>query len=143
MDHQDDDNAIVRQSFGRCTLTDQFLVTFYEILTGSSDEIRILFAHTDMPRQRKLLKEGLIYLISYPTGNEFARTRVTELGISHSRTRLNVRQEFYQNWIDSLMNAIQRHDSSYSSDLDAAWRRVLAPGIAAMMALYDQPPAVA
>lgn len=143
MDDQGDDNAIVRQSFARCTLTDQFLVTFYDILTRSSDDIRILFAHTDMPRQRKLLKEGLIYLISYPTGSEFARKRVTELGISHSRKCLNVRPEFYQNWVDSLMQAIQRHDSIYDAGLDAAWRRVLAPGIAAMAELYDQPPAVA
>lgn len=140
MDNPGDDNAIVRQSFGRCTLSDQFLVTFYEILTGSLDEIRIQFAHTDMPRQRRLLKEGLIYLISYPTGNEFARKRVTELGISHSRAQLNVRPEFYQIWADSLMQAIERHDSNYDAALDAAWRRILAPGIAAMMALYDQSP---
>jgi hemoglobin-like flavoprotein len=139
MDYQDTD--IVRQSFGRCTLTDDFLVTFYDILTRSSDEIRILFAHTDMPRQRSLLKEGLIYLISYPTGNEFARNRVIELGNSHGRTNLNVRPEFYQIWVDSLIQAIHRHDANYGPDLDAAWRRVLAPGIAAMISLYDQQPA--
>jgi len=136
------DSDSVRQSFSRCTLTDGFLVTFYEILASSSDEIRGRFAHTDMPRQRRLLKEALVYLISYPTGNAFAQSRVNELGNSHSRTNLNIRPEWYTIWVDSLMQAIRRYDAMYSPELDAAWRRVLAPGIAAMKSHYDADPAI-
>ena len=131
------DTDMVRTSFGRCTLTDEFLVTFYNILTQSSADVARMFAHTDMPRQRRLLKEALIYLISYPAGNEFSQQRVIELGNSHSRAGLNVRPELYDIWVDSLIKSIRRHDEQFSPALEAAWRRVLAPGIAAMTALYD------
>ena len=131
------DIELVRQSFGRCTVTDEFLVTFYDVLTRSSDEIKTLFAQTDMPRQRRLLKEALIYLISYPAGNEFSRQRVIELGNSHSRAGLNVRPELYEIWVDSLIKSIRRHDEHFTPALDAAWRRILAPGIAAMIARYE------
>ncbi|MEX2287174.1 MAG: hypothetical protein WD648_08805, partial [Planctomycetaceae bacterium] len=124
------DTEMVRTSFGRCTLTDEFLVTFYNILTHSSADVARMFAHTDMPRQRRLLKEALIYLISYPAGNEFSQQRVTELGNSHSRAGLNVRPELYEIWVDSLIKSIRRHDEQFSPALEAAWRRVLAPGIA-------------
>ena len=128
---------MVRQSFARCTLTDDFLVTFYDFLTGSSEEIKAMFAHTDMSRQRQLLKEGLIYLISYPTGNEFSQQRMAELGNSHNRAGLNVRPELYKLWVDSLTKSIRRHDEQHTPALEAAWRTVLAPGIAAMIALYE------
>lgn len=128
---------IVRQSFARCTLKNDFLVTFYSILMGASDEIKTMFAHTDMPRQRSLLKEALIYLISFPTGNVFSQQRVTELAMSHSQIGLNVRPELYVTWVDSLIESVRRHDPQFTNELGAAWRQVLAPGIAAMVARYD------
>lgn len=131
------DLQIVRQSFARCTLTDEFLVTFYDVLTGSSDEVRTMFMHTDMPRQQHLLKEALIYLIAYPGGNGFARQRVVELGISHSRAVLDVRPELYELWVDSLIKSVRRHDEHYTQELENAWRRIVAPGIAAMGSLYE------
>lgn len=134
---ENQDYLAVRQSFARCTLTDDFLVTFYGILTIASDEIKIMFAHTDMPRQRNLLKEALIYLISYPTGNAFSQQRVTELAMSHSRLGFNVRPELYVTWVDSLIESVRRHDQQFTTELGTAWRRVLAPGIAAMCARYD------
>lgn len=133
-----EDTQMVRQSFARCTLTDDFLITFYDVLTNASDEIKAMFAHTDMPRQRSLLKEALIYLISYPTGNEFSRQRVTELAKSHSRIGLNVRPELYEVWVNSLVKSIHQHDAQSTDALESAWRRVLAPGIAAMIAAYDR-----
>jgi hemoglobin-like flavoprotein len=133
------DNYLVMQSFGRCTLNDDFLITFYDVLTQSSAEIKAMFAHTDMPRQRRLLKDALIHLISYAGGNEFSEKRVEELGESHSRTQLNVRPALYEIWVDSLVKAVRRHDDSFTAELDAAWRRIVAPGIAAMQARYAAP----
>jgi len=135
---EDQDIHLVMQSFGRCTLTDDFLVTFYETLTRSSDEIAAMFAKTDMPSQRRLLKEGMIRLIAYASDNDFAVQRVKELGQSHSRTQLNVRPEMYEIWVDSLIEAIRQHDPECSDELKAAWRRIVAPGIAAMQELYSQ-----
>jgi len=128
----------VMQSFGRCTITDDFLVTFYEFLTQSSEEIKDRFAHTDMPRQRRLLKEALIHLIAYASGNEFSRQRVTELGNSHCSVQLNVRPELYEVRVDSLVKSIRRHDAQCTPELEASWRNILAPGIAAMTALYPR-----
>ena len=124
------------QSFGRCTLNDDFLVTFYNVLTQSSDEIKAMFAHTDMPRQRRLLRDALVHLISYASGNEFSRQRIEELGESHNQTQLNVRPELYRIWVDSLVNAVRCHDENCNPTLEAAWRRIAAPGIAVMQSRY-------
>jgi hemoglobin-like flavoprotein len=136
-DMENQDTRLVRQSFGRCTLNDDFLVTFYDLLTQSSGEIKAMFAHTDMPRQRQLLKGALIHLISYAGGNEFSRDRINELGESHSRTHLNVRPDLYEIWVDSLVNAVRRHDPNATPELEAAWRRIVAPGIALMQSRYS------
>ena len=131
------DIQAVLQSFGRCTLSDDFLITFYDILTRSSNEIAAMFAHTDMRRQRGLLREALVHLISFNTGNDFATRRIAELTASHARDQLKVRPELYEIWIDSLVKAVRRHDAQCTPDLEAAWRRVAEPGIAAMRAGYD------
>jgi hemoglobin-like flavoprotein len=89
-----------------------------------------------MRRQRQLLREALVHLIAYSTGNEFSRSRIAELAESHSRMQLNVRPELYEIWIDSLTKAVRRHDDQYTPDLEAAWRRVIAPGVEAIKAAY-------
>jgi hypothetical protein len=95
-----------------------------------------MFEKTDMARQRRLLSEGVNWLILAARGRGYAVSQVEKLGKLHGREGLRVSPGLYELWIDSLLKAVAKHDPNFNPTLESAWRAVLDVGISMMMKQY-------
>ena len=127
---------LVSQSYGRCCVSEGFFDSFYGIFLSKSPELRKLFEKTDMTKQKALLREGIAFLTSFAKGSSVAARKIESLGESHSAGRLNVAPDMYPIWVESLLEAIQKHDKKYDANLERAWRTVLSAGISKMAERY-------
>ncbi len=128
---------VVSESYGRCLATEAFIETFYDILMGGRPDVAAMFAETDFTKQRQLLRAALGVMLMFRRGDNTARLLLEGIRKSHSRQRLNVEPELYGYWVDSLTQAIAKHDPLFSPDLERAWRAVLAGGITFIRDGYD------
>lgn len=126
----------VNASFGRCNLSKGFLDTFYEIFLASSPEIEFKFRDTDFARQQKALKRGLTYMIMFAQGSTTARAKLDKIGEIHDGIHFDIPPGLYPLWIDSLMQAIAKHDPKFDAKLEKQWRKCLAPGIKHLSKMY-------
>ena len=65
-----------------------------------------------------------------------ARREIARIGESHSRAHRNIEPALYVLWLDSLCEAIEQHDPSYTPDLEALWRRKMQAAIDQIVALF-------
>ena len=68
-------------------------------------------------------------MIRLNTGNANARRIIEKVGETHASHALDIRPELYELWLNSLCEAVQRHDPAYHADLEAAWRESMQEGI--------------
>jgi hemoglobin-like flavoprotein len=122
-------------SYHRCRQSSAFFDTFYDIFLGQSTEIAEKFAHTDFARQKLMLKESLLEMLNYYGGIESVRGEIDQLGKRHQQ--LEVRTEHYEQWLDSLCEAVARHDPEYRDGLGKMWREAMRPGIAMMLSVKE------
>lgn len=128
---------VVRPSFVRCCAdSSEFFDAFYFRLGVRLPQVGTMFAQVDMQKQNDLIREGIKDLIEYANGDSKAEAELQRLAKSHSRSRLGVLPEYYPHWIDSLMETIREHDPAANDETEAAWRQVLAGGVALMVAGY-------
>lgn len=132
--HSATDDDIVFESFGRCCNQDGFFSDFYDRFTGSSTAIRAKFSNTDMKRQRYLLRDGILQLILYARGMPDNRLRA--LGRSHGRSGHRITPQWYDLWLETLIETLAEHDPDFDAEIEAAWRRVLRPGLDLMKKAY-------
>ena len=125
---------LVMQSYGRCCASSGFFDSFYQYFLASSPEIREKFAHTNMPAQKQLLRQGILNLVMYARGMSDSKLRA--LGESHSRGRLDIRPELYDLWLDALLLTVSGHDKQFNESIRNAWREVLNKGISVIKAGY-------
>ncbi len=122
-------------SYHRCRQSGAFFDTFYDILLGKSPEIASKFARTDFARQKMMLKASLLEMLNFYDGIESVREEIEQLGKLHHH--LEVRAEHYEQWLDSLCEAVTRHDPEYRDDLGEMWREAMRPGIAMMLSVKE------
>ena len=123
-------------SYHRCRQDEAFIDTFYEVFLKKSPEIAQLFARTDFRIQKLMLRESLLEMLSLKRGTSGGREEIERLGRRHQE--LNVTAPMYTQWLDSLCEAIQRHDPEYTPQLEQLWREAMRTGIDIMM---SPPPA--
>ncbi|WP_066960920.1 globin [Microbulbifer sp. Q7] len=128
------DSDIVFQSYGRCCNNERFFIDFYDRFMSSSEVIRSLFTHTDMPAQRHLLRNGILQLVLHARG--MPDTKLRALGCSHSRKGHNIRPEWYGLWLDALLATLRQYDPQFDEATELAWRRAIGPGIELIRAAY-------
>jgi len=58
-------------------------------------------------------------------GSNFARTQLESSGLVQDPHIAHVTPDMYSRWVDSLMQAVKRHDADYSLPLEQEWRTVL------------------
>jgi hemoglobin-like flavoprotein len=126
-------------SLKRCLARPEFMLDFYGRFMASSDDIREKFARTDFDRQTRVLADSLWVMAvaaqapkASPAWGDLPR-----LARLHSRTKLDVRPELYDSWLDCLVQAAGQHDPLFSPELEEAWRKTLGVGIAYMRSKYD------
>ncbi len=126
----------VQASYDRCQAAGDFFQTFYDIFLAKSPEIASKFAQTDFTKQKNLIKASVAMMIRLGTGNANARSIIEKVGDTHCRTALDIQPELYELWLNSLCEAIQRHDTAYTPELETQWRENMQEGIALVTSHY-------
>lgn len=114
-----------------------FFEAFYERFLSTSVEISRLFKDTDMGRQRTMLKKSFYSLLTFYASSN-ADQHIEQIAHSHSRSKLNIRPELYDLWLEALIETAREFDFEFSPRTELAWRLVMAPGIVYMKFHYDQ-----
>jgi len=105
-----------------------FFQRFYQIFTDSEPRVKQLFAETEMERQYQMLMESMTCLISY-LQDEGSGEEIKKTAMMHGKDRLDIPADFYDIWLDSLIETIKERDPEFNDHIEKAWRKVLAPGI--------------
>jgi len=121
----------VTASYHRCRHDKAFVDTFYDLFLAKSPEIAEKFANTDFSVQKRMLRESLLTLLTYNLGIEGAREDVIGLGKRHHK--LGIRPELYDMWLDTLCEAIRKHDPQYTPELEKLWRKAMQAPIDLML----------
>ena len=114
---------LVFQSYGRCCRNDAFFIDFYDYFMSSSEVIKNRFINTDMAAQRHLLRNGIMQLILHARGMSDRKLRA--LGESHNRSHYDIKPEWYELWLSSLLKTVRKHDPEHTQALESAWVEVL------------------
>ncbi|MCG8317306.1 MAG: ATP-binding protein [Pseudomonadales bacterium] len=108
----------------------EFFETFYQLFLDSSENIKLIFEHTDMARQKEILRDSFLYLFSFRQ-NERPSGFIRKLAQKHAAIP-KINETMYNNWLASLIAAVEIHDYKFSEDVANAWKSVLEPGLAFM-----------
>ena len=118
-------------SYQRARQSDDLFDTFYDLFLNKSPDIPPMFAHTDFPHQKRMLRESILVMLA------FFRTKsdcdeIQRLAARHKE--LNVKDEHYALWLDALCEALSIHDPQFTPELDQMWREAFQPAIEIMRA---------
>lgn len=116
---------------------DAFFGTFYQLLMDSSEAAKAAFQNTDMTKQKKMLRQSLIYMVSFGINGE-PDAFIERLAQVHSRAEQDIAPELYDLWLEALINTVRKYDSRFNHEVELAWRMALAHGITYMKFKYDQ-----
>jgi len=123
-------------SLERCRRAGGFIDHFYDLFVGSSPEVAAKFRDTDFHRQKRMLTASLYMLTIAAEGHPEGRVHLDRLAVLHDRRHHDIRPELYFRWLDCLLHAVRDCDPDCTPEVEAAWRAMLAPGIAIMTAAY-------
>jgi hemoglobin-like flavoprotein len=90
-----------------------------------------MFVRTDFRHQNLMLRESLLEMLLF-VQTESNRTEIERLAERHRE--LNVKPAHYILWLDSLCEALARHDDEFNSTLEQMWRETMRKGIEVMSA---------
>lgn len=113
-------------SYHRARQTGQLFDTFYRIFLGKSPEIPPMFARTDFPHQKLMLRESLLEMLLFAQTGA-GETEMQRLGDRHRH--LQVKPIHYELWLEALCEALAAHDSEFSTELEQMWRDAMSKGI--------------
>ena len=133
------DKDDVQRSYGACCLSPRFFDDFYDVFLASSPEISSKFANTDMSRQKQLLRDGISFMLMYYNGAAAGKMKVDRLAETHSQGRMDIKPQWYDLWVNSLIRTVAKHDSKFTPALERSWRTVLSKGIDVMRRRYAAP----
>jgi hemoglobin-like flavoprotein len=118
-------------SYHRARESGQLFDTFYQVFLGKSSEIPAMFARTDFPHQKLMLRESiLVMLVFAQTGS--GRDEIERLAERHRQ--VNVKPSHYELWLDALCEALAKHDRKFDTTLELMWRDAMRKGIDVMSA---------
>ena len=119
----------VKQSYGRALVNRDLMNDFYHRLINGNPEVGIKFASTDLEKQKEVLQMSLSMAILFPQDNVVAKHAMDKVRQSHSKAKLNIKPEFYQYWLDSLVSVIGESDPEFSPELEQHWRTAMGHAI--------------
>jgi hemoglobin-like flavoprotein len=124
-------------SLERCTEKEGFFDRFYEKFLASSPKVKEKFANTDFVRQKKALRTSL-YMMYLAAANEKKNPGryLRDLAERHSRRDLDIGSDFYDLWLDSLLETARGFDPQWNEEVEQAWERVMIVGISYMLSRY-------
>lgn len=129
------DIELFNDSMERCSSRSDFLNRFYAAFLASSDEVARKFSQTDLKKQARMLKVSL-YIMMLSSDDSGQTAQLEQLAQRHSRMELDIKPELYDLWLDRLLQTVGEVDPKFDAPTEAAWRRVLQPGIDFMKSRY-------
>jgi hemoglobin-like flavoprotein len=120
-------------SYYRCRRDERFLDTFYDRFLSKSPAVAQMFAKTDFKFQKLVLRQSLLEMLCFDRGMSGTREEIERLGLRHKE--LGVTPEMYATWLESLCEAIKKHDPSYTPALEQLWREAMLKSIEEMIAV--------
>ena len=120
-------------SYYRCRRDERFLDTFYDLFLSKSPAVAQLFADTDFKIQKLVLRQSLLDMLGFYLEMPGTHDEIKRLALRHKE--LGVTAEMYAMWLDSLCEAIKKHDPRYTPELEQRWREALLKSIEEMIAL--------
>lgn len=114
-----------------------FFESFYQHFLSADDDITKRFENTNMALQESMLKKSFYSLFAfYASGQtDDSLSRIAE---KHNHKNLDIQPEFYDIWLECLINTLKQYDDEFSENVELAWRLVMAPGITYMKFKYDK-----
>jgi hemoglobin-like flavoprotein len=133
-----DDAELFIPSLKRCLARPEFLLDFYGFFMDSSEEVRQKFANTDFKQQTRVLADSFWAMSVAAQGPKTSAAwgDLPRLAVRHSRKDLDIPPHLYDTWLDCLIKAVRKHDTQFSVDVEADWRKTLAPSIDYMRSKY-------
>ena len=126
----------VRASYDRCCANGDFPGTFYEIFFTKSPEIPKLFAETDFTQQKRHFRAASLLLIKYQSGDDATHIALEKIGKTHSRGEYNIRPDLYPLFLESVCEAVKKHDPDWTSELKNQWQERVQDGIELIISMY-------
>ncbi len=121
----------VTASYQRARQSGQLFDTFYDLFLRKSPEIPPMFARTEFPHQKLLLRESILEMLVFAqTGS--SRDEIERLAERHRQMKVN--PALYDLWLDALCEALASHDPKFDSSLESMWRAAMQKGIDLMAA---------
>ena len=122
-------NEIFNDSYERNCHNDLFYICFYDIFIKKHEAIAAQFEHTNMTQQNNMLEASLVFMVNF-SANKIANDYLCELARMHQK--LNIPSEWYNHWLDALVETLEQSDPLYKPHDGLAWRVILSPGISFM-----------
>lgn len=126
-------------SYYRCRRDERFLDTFYDGFLSKSPAVAQMFADTDFTIQKLVLRQSLLDMLGFYRELPGTHEEIERLGLRHQQ--LGVTPEMYTTWLDSLCEAIQKHDPSHTPELEQLWREAMLKSIKEMITVGASPEA--
>ena len=124
----------IKKSYGRVLFTreqkQRFFNGFYGLLLASNDEIKAMFANTNFDKQTLMLKNAISMAIMYVENEDsIARDFLVKIRKTHARDRMNIKPEYYDYWMECLIQTLWECDPQFSDALESGWRKVMGKAI--------------
>ncbi|MDH5737502.1 MAG: globin domain-containing protein [Gammaproteobacteria bacterium] len=129
-------DRVVGKGVGINPKGEAFFSLFYENFFRKSPEIRDKFKNTDMKKQVGVLQKSTFHLISFYVSKE-ENEYLHEIAVSHNRHGYNIKPEFYDLWLDALIETVSMLDPECDRRVQLAWRMAFTPGILYMQSVYN------
>lgn len=94
------------------------------------------FAATDFERQKKALQLSLRMMAMASVGGDAADLYLEYIAKQHDHHHLNIEAEFYELWLEALIETVRECDPKFDATVEQAWRSVLRCGIDYMISHY-------
>lgn len=124
-------------SYYRCRHDGGFLDSFYDLFLSKSPEVAGKFANTDFKIQKLMLRQSLLEMLCFDRGIAGTREEIERLGLRHEE--LGITPKMYSMWLDSLCEAIKKHDPNYTPELEQLWREAMLKSIKEMVSVNGSP----
>ena len=123
-------------SLERCGSSRKFLGRFYEIFLASSPAVAARFADTNFATQTRALQTSFYMAMLASSRRGEAADYLNRIAGYHSHSQMDIKPEYYDLWIDSLVAAVREFDPKFDDGVERVWREFLQPAIEYMKAKY-------
>ena len=126
----------VKSRYHRCISKKTFLDTFYDCFLSKSDEVAYKFRGTDFTRQKRMLRESILMMVMFSRDPVGVEEDMIKLAERHNRNGVDIPARLYTLWLDSLCEAIEKHDPEHTTEIALKWRAAMEPGIEFLISKY-------